>query len=164
MVIHRGFTLIELLITIAIMAIVAVIAAPSFSVLIAQQRLNQGASELASTLTQARSQAALKRAATAICLNKKAAGGDVTLDDCATSNIPNYSTLDATQKDAAKKTRTFLVEVPKGVAIKGANDFVVFQQTGTPVAAKTIALCQGGVQRNIGVSLTGSVSNIKGTC
>lgn len=70
---NRGFTLIELMVTIAVIAILAMIAAPSMSNLIASQNLNKSSRELAATLSQARSQAALLRREVTVNLNSSAA-------------------------------------------------------------------------------------------
>lgn len=61
MQLKRGFTLVELMVTIAVIAILATIAAPSMNNLIAKQRLNSAIRELSNTLGKARSQAALLR-------------------------------------------------------------------------------------------------------
>ncbi len=53
----RGFTAIELLVTIAILAVLAAIAAPSFTPLIERWRVRQVAEDLQSTLYFARSEA-----------------------------------------------------------------------------------------------------------
>lgn len=66
---QQGFTLIELLVTISVITILAAMAAPSFSNMVAKQRLNSSTRELALTLTQARSQAALLRREVTVTLN-----------------------------------------------------------------------------------------------
>jgi type IV fimbrial biogenesis protein FimT len=58
---HKGFTLIELMVTIAVMAIIAMMAAPSFGDMLQRQNLNKSTKELVATLNQARAKAALER-------------------------------------------------------------------------------------------------------
>lgn len=57
----QGFTLIELIVTIAVLAIIAVMAAPSMGQLLVKQNLNKSTKELIHVLTEARSKAALDR-------------------------------------------------------------------------------------------------------
>lgn len=57
----RGFTLVELMVTITVVAILAMIAAPSMNNLLAKQRLNTTAQDLAYIFGQARSQSAVLR-------------------------------------------------------------------------------------------------------
>ncbi|WP_323003098.1 GspH/FimT family pseudopilin [Denitromonas sp.] len=60
---NRGFTLVELMITLAIMAIIAAFAAPSFTRLIEDNRVTTQANDLLSSLSLARSEA-VKRGVT----------------------------------------------------------------------------------------------------
>lgn len=70
---QKGFTLVELMVTIAVFAIIAAMAVPSFTKMMAQQRLNSTTRELATTLIQARSQAALLRREVTVTLNSSTA-------------------------------------------------------------------------------------------
>lgn len=72
----RGFTLVELMITIAVFAIIAMMAAPSFNATILQYRLNQSSRNLINTLNAAKSKAALERQPIQIVLNSVAANTD----------------------------------------------------------------------------------------
>lgn len=67
----RGFTLIELMITIAIMAIIATMAAPSFSNMLERQRLNRDTQSLIAQLSKARSQAVALRRDVTVTLNSQ---------------------------------------------------------------------------------------------
>lgn len=57
----QGFTLIELMVTIAVLAIIAMMAAPTFGDIVAKQRLNTTAKDLADLFGQARAQSAVLR-------------------------------------------------------------------------------------------------------
>lgn len=66
---EQGFTLIELMMTIAVLAIIATMAAPSFTQMMAKQKLNSNSRELMATLSQARSQAVLLRSNATVNIN-----------------------------------------------------------------------------------------------
>lgn len=68
----RGFTLLELLITMAVVAILAAIAVPSFQNMIATQQVRSAASDLVSALNFARSEAVKRNASVTVT---PAAGG-----------------------------------------------------------------------------------------
>lgn len=78
----RGFTLIELMVTIVIMAIIATIAAPSFSNMMEQQHLNRDTQNLITQLSRARSQAVAIRVDVVVNLNSQLAD---------TANVLNWN-------------------------------------------------------------------------
>ena len=67
---NRGFTLIELMVTIAVIAIIAMMAAPSFGNLLLKQNLNRSTQDLVATLNAARSTAVLERREVTVDLSK----------------------------------------------------------------------------------------------
>ncbi len=75
---NKGFTLIELIVTIAIIAIVSMIAAPNMSKAIDKRQIERTTTDFEKALTQARSDAVLSRKRVTIHLN--AAGKDTPTD------------------------------------------------------------------------------------
>ncbi|ENU79453.1 hypothetical protein F975_02698 [Acinetobacter sp. ANC 3789] len=88
----RGFTLIELMVTIGVIAIIAVIAVPSFNNVLLKQNLNASTRSLVITLGKARSKAALQRSAVTVVLNSSAADTDSTLNWAASGKSALIST------------------------------------------------------------------------
>lgn len=73
---NRGFTLIELMVTIAVMAIIAMMAAPSFNNIMLNQNLNKSARDLVATFTEARAKAALERRQIKVVLKSEVENSD----------------------------------------------------------------------------------------
>lgn len=70
---NRGFTIIELMVTIAVLAIIALMAAPSMSDFIEKQRLNSSERELVNAISQTRSQSVFNRSDLLLALNRSSA-------------------------------------------------------------------------------------------
>lgn len=103
---QRGFTLIELMVTLAVLAIVASIAVPSFNTMIQNNRSLALGEELASALNYARSEAVKRGARITLCgsVNGTACDGDwtdnwivvvdtATTDDAAAPVVANASAV-----------------------------------------------------------------------
>lgn len=63
---NRGFTLIELMVTLAIIVIIVMMSAPSFSAILKNQQLNSNTRSLIATLSKARNHAITSRVTTKV--------------------------------------------------------------------------------------------------
>lgn len=75
---HKGFTLIELVMTIAILAILLVVAIPSFRALIINNRITTQANEFVSDVTYARAEAVRRNTRITVCKSADGATCDTT--------------------------------------------------------------------------------------
>ena len=142
----RGFTLVELMVTIAIVAIIAMMAAPSFGQMLLRQKLNNNARNFITALNQAKSQAALLRTTVAVCPNKTNSDDNFTKEECASAVIPNYSTLNATQKLAVQNDRVFQVEIDPKVTVQSASmTAALFNPLGSVNTQASFSICASGM-------------------
>lgn len=162
---NKGFTLIELMVTLAIFAIIAAMAAPSFGKMVTRQKLNSNTRAFVSAFNLAKSQAATLRAPVAVCPNKTPAGLDYTLKKCAEDAIPNYAALNDADQANAQANRVILVAVDKNVELKsGSTTKVVFNEVGSSGSEQTMSLCAGKELRTLTILALGNVTQTTGTC
>lgn len=166
---NRGFTLIELMVTIAVLAIIATLAAPSFGNLVVRQKLNSNARDFIATLNQAKSQAALLRTTVAVCPNKTNSDDDFKKDECATALIPEYTAtsppLTNTQKQSVLVDRVYLVDIDPRVTVQSTSATgALFNTTGSVTTQASFNICAYGNSRTITVQRLGAISQSSGTC
>ena len=144
----QGFTLIELMVTIAVLAIIAMMAAPSFSNIMLRQNLNRSAQDLIAALNAARSTAVLERREMTVDLSKTVQTAD---------------------------TASTLYWLPKGDAVlkSGSPTSITFQLSGAVknhaanIDGKPFVVCNknsGDRSKAINVSLMGTINVVEGTC
>lgn len=143
----QGFTLIELMVTIAVLAIIAMMAAPTFGDMLDKQNLNRSTQNLLGLLQQARAQAILERR-------------DVTVDLSKTTQTANIATT--------------LYWLPQGNSIfkTGSPQSVTFMLSGgvkdydATVKDKPFVICNKNSTKSkeVSLSLMGTTQLKEGTC
>ena len=153
----RGFTLIELMVTIAVMAIIAMMAAPSFGSMRQKQNLNRSAQDLLGMLQQARAKAVLERRE------------EVTVD------LTTQTELRDNDKELLANDEKTIYWLPEGKAIlkSGSPGKITFQLNGgvknydADIKDKPFKICDkagGSKSKNISLSLMGTIHVTEGTC
>lgn len=144
----------ELIVTIAILAIVATLAAPSFGQVLINQKLKKTATETKIRLLEARSRAMLTRSPTVVCPST------VAVSTCG-ENITGYSKLHNAQKEGS----VFLFDVDPKVTIKtNSANHILFSPMGQ-TTAQTITLCGDKRSFIVSISIPGVVTvEQKGVC
>ena len=171
---EQGFTLIELMITIAVLAIIATMAAPSFNNLVSEQKMNRSVRELVLTINQAKSQAALKKTSVALCLNRTNSDDDFTKVECATAAIPEYTATTGTppisaltngQKEEVLKSRVISIPVDRAITVASTSSVaILFNNIGSATTTATFILCKSPIMRTVAVTRLGIISQTSGTC
>jgi type IV fimbrial biogenesis protein FimT len=157
---NQGFTLVELMVTIAVLAIIATMAAPSFGNLLIKENLKTTAYNMRDTLKEARSRAMLNRNETVVCTSMNKSAVAVTEAGCG-AVLTNYST---TMKDSLKKDSVFMVNVEKKVNLKAATsvDSFVFSARGNLDSSKEITFCSSVGSYILTVGIPGTVEISQG--
>ena len=163
---NRGFTLIELMVTIAVFAIIAMMAAPSFSGMMTEQKLNSSTRELGLAINQAKSQAAMMKTTVALCLNKTNTDNDFTKDECATTIVlPGYAAMSAADKKRAQQNRVISVQIDPQIVVESTSAVgVLFTEIGSATTTPTFSFCKSAKKRSIQVERFGNVTKTSGTC
>lgn len=148
----QGFTLIELMITIVILAILTMVAAPSFREFIANQRVRNASFDLMAALTLARSQAITQ-------------GGGVELKKTGSDWNVGWTVTDSTNTFGSQEALPNLSITDTGnvASVKFGKDGRITSAT-TRFTIKPSTDMNGVTPRCITIDLSGKPSSTKGAC
>lgn len=164
---HAGFTLIEVLVVLALAAILAVLAAPSFNRLIASTRLSAQTTEMLSALQYVRSEALKRNLNVSICHSAAPADAAPTCSAAANGWASGWlvftdggtaGELDGTDQllRVGQPATAMTFDVPPRY-----NHWLGFSSTGRPRAAGagngTISICNGELRRQLVISRAGRI-------
>lgn len=149
---QKGFTLIELMVTLAVLAIVLSMAAPSFSSMLQDNRASALGSELQGALQFARSEAVKRRQSVVIC-RSNAAGSSC-------ENGTDWSGGWLVRQVSGQVIKVW--DSTSGLAIVGPNAGMSFLGSGMASSASSFSVkpgsCSGKQRRQIAVSATGAAT------
>lgn len=153
----RGFTIIELMVTIAVLAIVVSIAAPSFSNILRENRTVAMTNELQGAIQLARSEAVKRRSNVVICRRNTA--GDAC--DNSADWAAGWLILSGT-------TVIKVWDAVTGLVVAGPNTGLTFKSNGMVTAVTNFSVntpsCTGPQKRTLSVTLIGTTTLAKADC
>jgi type IV fimbrial biogenesis protein FimT len=147
----RGFTLIEMSVTVALVAILSSLAAPSFREMIAAQRAKAALTALNGSLWLARSEAIKRNAPVGFTLPNLAAPWDVTAGTTVLHTEQALPAVSLTYKAPSEGAGTFRFN-EYGRLSAGADSVI------------ELAVAQAGLYRCVSVSTTGRTLVTEGKC
>jgi type IV fimbrial biogenesis protein FimT len=166
--IQTGFSLMELMAGIAVVAIVAGLAAPSFRAFINNSRVGAAQNDLAAALNIARSEAVRRSTTVSVCASSNGTSCDKAPGPVVTAWAPGWLVFRDPGAAGTVAAASDILQkwdaISGGVQLTGTSGVVQFQPTGTIVSpAATVDIsysgCGGKNKRHMQVSLSGSISS-----
>ncbi|WP_161865020.1 GspH/FimT family pseudopilin [Pseudomonas yangonensis] len=157
----RGFTLIELLVTLAVLAVVISIAAPSFNNILQENRTLSLTNELQGALQLARSEAVKRRKDITICGRNAAGNGCQNGTDWAGGWIIMAGNVVIKSWDG---TGNMAVAGPNAGLTFRPNGMIVTTDDQPIVLSVNASTCVNQQKRELKVSIIGTTSTTKVNC
>ena len=156
---ERGITLVETAVVVAVTAIVASSAVPSFRSLIEKQRLDGVAAQLATDIQFARAEAVLRNAGVRLTLQTRAWGSCYVIHTGNANQCSCSETGAAQCSDGAQQIKTVQLPASEQVAVQGNVGSILFDSlhgTSTPTGTLKLVAASGGAVHHV-VNVMGRV-------
>lgn len=167
----RGFTLIELIVTVAIVAILAAIALPSFARVIASNRVAAGVNEFIAAVNLARTEAIRRGRPAGVCAyDVSALDDDTEIESCGSDWDKGFVVYFEDAENSSKKVviREGRFNSKDTVTSSDMSDISFTSRgagsTSGKLSYKPVDEDYAGLARCLNISLTGSVSTSSGDC
>ncbi|MBV2209090.1 MAG: GspH/FimT family pseudopilin [Thermomonas sp.] len=163
----RGFTLVELMVTVAVIGILAMIAAPSMSSMVESGRVKAQTEELIAGLQLARAEAVRRNTRVTIC---PSTDGSATCASSATwagwvvHGIDKTSCTDPANAASCADDVIRYHVVSDPVVVSGPQDGVVFKPSGLANTEQKVEVAVSNTKRCLTVRISGVVSVVNGAC
>jgi len=149
---HSGFTLIELMVTIAVLAIIVSIAAPSISTQLANQRVKSTASIIENALKEAKAESIIRRQNVSVIYDASATPKSVTLQTNG-NNISSYTVSASSTISITPTTATTVVFQPNKLI--AGDDEILYSICDSGSTNETLGQVRVNKIANINTTNTG---------